>query len=90
MTQQRGLFDPPLVSPSQQSPREQASGEPARLAGQCAKIIARLRKGPATNRELCEIGLNYRARISELRQAGWNIPAPVEREDGLTFYRLIL
>ena len=38
-----------------------------RLTAQNAAILARLRQGPATARDLIDIALNYRARISEIR-----------------------
>jgi hypothetical protein len=53
---------------------------------QANKILALLRargNAGAINAELCEIGLNYRARVSELRQAGHMIVA--SRESGRTF-----
>ena len=41
--------------------------EQARLAGSKARILARLREGPATNVELAGICLRYTGRMSELR-----------------------
>ena len=55
-------------------------GDRPRLNRQCLKILARLREGPATNRELAEIALNYRARTSDLRNAGYTIDC--ERKPG--------
>lgn len=60
-----------------------------RLSRQCAAIIARLRRGPATNRELSEIALKYTSRISDCRDAGFNIPEPEQLGGGLTRYRLV-
>lgn len=45
--------------------------EHARLSAQNAAIVQRLLQGPATNHELSQLALNYRARISEIRKAGW-------------------
>jgi biotin operon repressor len=37
-------------------------------------ILRRLQDGPASNHELASIGgLNYRARVSDLRASGWVI-----------------
>jgi hypothetical protein len=44
--------------------------------------------GPVTNAELVRVCCNYRARISELRQAGYVIPRPRDLGGGLTEYRL--
>ena len=53
------------------------------------RILARLRKGPATNRELNEIAFRYSARISELRDEGHNIAWRAAKDrPGLTIYRL--
>lgn len=64
-----------------------------RLARQNTAILNRLREGPATNRQLAEIALNYRARISELRDylrpRGWDIPEPTRGVGGLNWYRLV-
>ena len=38
-----------------------------RLAGQNERILARLRKGPATNVELAAVSLKYTSRISDIR-----------------------
>ena len=46
-------------------------------------ILGRLQCGPATNRELAGLALNYRARISDLRVLGFDI-----REDK-GWYKLI-
>jgi hypothetical protein len=66
--------------------------ERPRLGGQCRAILERLRRGPATNRELAhpQYGLNYRARISDLRKSGHNIPPPKEdTKTGLSVYVLV-
>jgi hypothetical protein len=44
-----------------------------RLSSYRQQILARLQRGPATNRELNEICLRYSARIKELRDAGHGI-----------------
>ena len=38
------------------------------MSKQCRAVLERLQRGPATSRELCYIAINYRARISELRE----------------------
>lgn len=64
--------------------------EKPRLRGQCLAILERLRQGPATNRELAAISLKYTGRISDLRRAGYAIPAPEEdRVSGHAVYRLL-
>jgi hypothetical protein len=65
--------------------------EPAevnRLASQNEQILARLKRGPATNVELAGISLKYTSRISDLREAGYAIPPPERVKGGVTIYRL--
>ena len=64
--------------------------EKKRISKQCALILARLREGPATNRELSEISLKYTSRISDLRNSGYVIEV-VSRDHatGLVVYRLV-
>jgi hypothetical protein len=60
-----------------------------RLSRQCAALLARLRLGPATNRELAAISLKYTSRVSDCRAAGYAIDC--ERLDGgLTRYTLVV
>ena len=59
-----------------------------RLDSQCDRMLARLKKGAATNTQLVEIALNYRARISELRQMGHNVQCE-KKQGGLAVYRLV-
>jgi hypothetical protein len=64
--------------------------EKRRLSKQCAAILARLKEGPATNRELVAISLNHTGRISDLRRSSYVIE--VESHDhttGLVVYRLV-
>lgn len=57
---------------------------------QCDRILARLQRGPATNRDLNEIAFRYSARIAELRDRGHVIEwEPVKGHPGLTRYRLV-
>jgi hypothetical protein len=67
------------------SPPEEAR----RLSGQCAAILALLHQGPASNFDLALISLKYTSRISEIRQAGYDVRV-VERDyaSGRTVYRL--
>jgi hypothetical protein len=58
-----------------------------RLSTQNATILARLQRGPCTNRELAGLSLKYTSRISDLRAAGHVIT--VKRHPrGLTIYSL--
>lgn len=61
--------------------------ERQRLDLQRDRVLARLRQGPATARELGEV-CSYRQRISELRQMGHRIHCEVHR-GGKSIYRLI-
>lgn len=63
--------------------------ESKRLSKQCQAILARLRQGRSTNRELSELSLKYTSRISDLRKAGYQIEV-VERdyETGRVLYEL--
>jgi hypothetical protein len=67
-----------------------APAERRRLSRQNAAILARLQAGPATRRELTDIALNVTARVSELRDAGFDVRV-VERNTvtGRTVYRLV-
>lgn len=59
------------------------------MATQNDRILERLKQGPATNRELNEIGFRYSARIHELRRDGYDITwAPVKGKPSLIVYRL--
>jgi hypothetical protein len=61
-----------------------------RLGGQNKAILDRLKRDRATNSELADMALNYRARVSDLRKHGCTIV--VEDEDhrtGLAWYRLV-
>jgi hypothetical protein len=63
--------------------------EVKRLATQNARILALLQQGPATREAIAAIGRNPTARISDLRQAGYDVRV-VERDyaSGRTVYRL--
>ena len=63
--------------------------EKRRVSKQCALILARLREGPATNRELAAISLKYTSRISDARKTGYDIRVvSQDRASGLTVYEL--
>lgn len=65
--------------------------ERARLSNQCSIILGRLMQGRATNRELSEIALNYRARVSELRQRRHDVRVVEHnRVTGLAIYALFV
>lgn len=60
-----------------------------RLSAQCARILARLRQGPATNRELAAIALKYTGRLSDLRAAGHAVTKfDLNHATGECWYRL--
>jgi hypothetical protein len=61
----------------------------ARVKSQCKAILERLRQGPATSGQLAQISLKYTGRISELRQAGYDIPKPVRQWRGGALYTLV-
>jgi hypothetical protein len=65
--------------------------EAVRLSNQTERIVERLREGPATARQLLAIALNYRARISDARKAGYDVRL-VKRdyESGKTQYALFV
>lgn len=57
----------------------------ARLSAKQEVVLATLKSGPRTNRQLNAICFSYRQRVSELRDAGYVIDC--ERgEDGLAVY----
>jgi hypothetical protein len=78
------LFDVPLPFDIHVDPREQP-----RLSAQCERILARLQRGSASNRELAVMALNYKARISDLRKAGYTVECfDRNHKTGLSWYRL--
>ena len=63
---------------------------PDRLTGQRAKIIERLKSGPASNAELTQIAMRFTARIHELRKCGYDIRiVRQDRDSGLVWYELV-
>jgi hypothetical protein len=60
-----------------------------RLDSQCARILARLQQGPATNAELAAISLKYTGRLHEVRLAGHRIECE-RRSGGVHVYTLIV
>ena len=61
-----------------------------RLDAACRRIWARFKEGPATNRELLDIGgIRYSARIGELRKAGVDIQTDDHAAGSIHTYRLI-
>jgi len=81
------LFDPPEIRPHFAD-----AADVPRLTEQNTKMLAFLRLGPATNRQLMAIGMNYRARISELREWLQNNTGETIRcirgKGGLNSYRI--
>jgi hypothetical protein len=90
MKQRTFDFDAP-AKPLAVPPRDPSVDpiEAPRLSRQCVEILARLRMGMATNRELATIALKYTSRISDLRDAGFTIVV-VDRykETGHVLYEL--
>jgi hypothetical protein len=66
-----------------------AASQLGRLRGQCRWILDRLRRGPATNRELASYSLKYTGRISDLRAMGCAIDCDEDRATGVATYRLV-
>lgn len=85
------LFDqtPAPYRPYQSIPAHVEAEAQPRLSRQNQAVLARLQRGPATNRELAEIALKYTGRISELRDAGYDVVLVSEdRKTGLAVYEL--
>lgn len=83
------LFDPAPDEPA--IPLNPTVPAPAvkRLSRQCVAILDRLKQGRATNRELVGIALKYTGRLSEIRQAGYDVRCVEhDQETGLTRYAL--
>lgn len=65
--------------------------ERRRLSDQCSLILGRLQHGRASNKELSGMALNYRARISELRQRHHDIRVVFHnRTTGFALYALFV
>lgn len=85
---QPSLFSPTAPAITFADTQLPESAKP-RLGKQCAAILERLMRGPATNRELAELSLKYTGRISDLRKSGYTII--LDRHDtatGFATYRL--
>jgi hypothetical protein len=81
-----GLFSEPVRELSK--PKTEVVKELARREAAADRILERLQQGPALNTELVHIAMNLTARVSELRQRGYEIVA--ERvEAGVFRYRLV-
>jgi len=78
----------PTVSVLETKDPHVATGNAPRLTGQNRAILARLRCGSATNKELSRIALKYTSRISDLREHGYTI-ACRRGEGGIHTYILI-
>jgi hypothetical protein len=87
MPGQQTLFD---AEPPQEAARGPGGRRQMDVDNQRARIVERLRKGPATNLELATtIGLRFGARLKELRDAGYRIRSVCEsHEDGRWRYEL--
>lgn len=60
--------------------RREVDEDAAKQSASADRILARLREGPATSRDLAAIALKYTNRVSDLRQRGCQIDA--ERHAG--------
>lgn len=60
-----------------------------RVSKHATRILARLREGPVSNRELSAISLKYTGRISDLRMNGFDVECfDHNRKTGEAWYRL--
>ncbi len=69
------------------APPVKAKEDKVRLSKQCQRVLDRLIRGPATNRELSQIALSYRRRVCDLRAVGHQIEL-VEVKGGFNTYTL--
>jgi hypothetical protein len=89
MPRPRDLFD--IFADAEALPPTDPNVDPQdveRLSRQCAAILERLRRGPATNVELVRIALNHTARISDLRKHGHDIRVTKRNAEGVFWYGL--
>lgn len=90
MSDQGFLFDP--VTPGAYGIRPTDPNvdprDVPRLSRQCELILERLRRGPATNRELAAIALKYTGRLSDARQNGHDIRVLRRNAAGVFWYGL--
>ncbi len=54
-------------------PQEAWLVEQERRDTHCWRILALLKSGPRTNRELSQVSLDYRRRVSDLREQGHSV-----------------
>ena len=81
---QPDLFNQPVPIPS----RAPAAMRP-RLSRQCEELLAMLRRGDLSNDQMARVARKYTSRISELRQAGYDVrPVSHNHATGLVVYRL--
>lgn len=96
MMRQLPLFaqDPPLspasrrTDPDTSRAAEASMNKSRRRQTQLDAILARLRRGPATNAQLAALSLKYTGRISDLRALGHDIRCERQGDDGTTTYML--
>ena len=91
MQQQLQLFDISATAVAEPCDPHVEPVDLPRLKGQNGKILERLQKGPATNKELATISLKYTSRVSDLRKAGHHVENYRKDGDpsGVTRYRLV-
>lgn len=83
--------NPPVsrrTDPETSHAAERALNQSGRRGSQKGRILARLRRGPATNAELAAISLKYTGRVSDLRADGHEIVVERADDSGVATYRL--
>jgi hypothetical protein len=79
---------PKVTAPPVRDPNL-ASVAVCRVSRQALAVLDRLRRGPATNRELLDVAIRYGSRIHDLRKAGYTIDKQEDHKTGLTTYKLV-
>ena len=90
MSEQGTLFEPIRTAYGVEfNPTVPGAAKP-RLGRQQQAILDRLRKGSATNNDLCQIAQRFSARIGELREAGYDIRRTYDDDRrGVYMYELV-
>lgn len=88
MTQLDLLTSGPTASPVRCSAAVPAEAK-GRLSQQAQRILDRLQRGPATNKELAGMSLKYTSRLSDIRKAGYTIVCfGLNHKKGTAWYRV--
>jgi hypothetical protein len=91
MPRPRDLFD--IFADADALPPTDPNVDPQdveRLSRQCAAILERLRRGPATNVELAVLALKYTSRVSDLRRHGHDVRVVCRNDHGVFWYALFI